>query len=81
MILVHRLNGEALFLNADLIETVEAGADTVLTLVDGRCVLVREPAVDIVERIAGFRAAVIFAADELRAGARPALRLLPDADA
>jgi flagellar protein FlbD len=77
VILVHRLHGEALFLNADLIEAVEAAPDTIVTLVDGRRVLVRESAAEVVEAVTRFRAAVIVAAEELRACDRPALRLVP----
>lgn len=36
MILVHRLKGDRLFLNADLVESIEETPDTVVTLVDGR---------------------------------------------
>jgi flagellar protein FlbD len=76
MILVHRLHGEALFINADLIETVEAAPDTIVTLVDGRTILVSEAPAEIVTAIAGFRASVIVAADELCTTTRPNLRVL-----
>lgn len=66
MILVHRLRGEPLFVNADLIETVEASPDTTLGLVDGRRILVREVPDTVVERIVAFRAGLLVAADELR---------------
>jgi len=36
MIRVHRLDGSELIINADLIETVEARPDTVITLVTGK---------------------------------------------
>ncbi len=40
MILLSRLNGQQIALNADLIERAEATPDTVLTLVDGtKCVV------------------------------------------
>jgi flagellar protein FlbD len=81
VILVHRLHGEALFLNADLIETVEALPDTIVTLVDGRRVLVREEPEEVVALFARFRASVIVAVDELRATERPALRVLPGVEA
>ncbi len=35
MIVVHRLSGAEVVVNADLVETVEANPDTVITLVDG----------------------------------------------
>jgi flagellar protein FlbD len=77
MILVHRLRGEAMFLNADLIESVEAAPDTIVTLVDGRRVVVSESPEDVLERITAFRASVIVAAEDLRSGSRPVLRAVP----
>lgn len=77
VILVHRLHGEALFLNADLIETIEAAPDTAITLVDGRRVLVREEPDTVVGLVTGFRASVIVAADELRVSTKPGLRAVP----
>lgn len=66
MILVHRLKGEPLFINADLIETIEATPDTVISLADGRKVVVAEPPEEIVERARLYRASVLVATDELR---------------
>ena len=76
MILLHRLEGEALVVNADLIESIEARPETVLTLVDGRKAVVSESPSEIIERVIGFRAAVLAAADDLR---RPALAPAPSA--
>jgi flagellar protein FlbD len=66
VILVHRLRGEPLYVNADLIESVESTPDTVLTLLDGRRLLVDEPPEVVVERFTAFRAKVLGIADELR---------------
>lgn len=78
MILVHRLHGDALFVNADLIESVEATPDTVLTLVDGRKTLVLEAPDVIARQVVDFRAAVLVAAERLRTAAtRPALSVVP----
>jgi flagellar protein FlbD len=76
---VHRLRGESMYVNADLIESIEATPDTVLTLVDGRRLIVDECPEVVVERFVAFRASLIVAADELRAS--PALRLVPDGEA
>ena len=81
MILLSRLNGSELGLNADLIERVEANPDTVLTLIDGTKFVVAESAQEVVARIIDFRARVIAAADEFVAhgGSRPApLQLVTD---
>lgn len=77
MILVHRLRGEPLFVNADLIESIEATPDTVLTLVDGRRVFVDDTPEVVVDRIVAFRASLLAAADDLRIE-RPALSVVRD---
>jgi flagellar protein FlbD len=67
VILVHRLKGEALFVNADLIESIEASPNTVLTLVDGRKAVVTETPEQVVTRIREYRASILVAAEEHRA--------------
>lgn len=80
MILVHRLRGEAMFINADLIESIEGTPDTIITMVDGRRLVVAEEAETVVERVIQFRAALLVAADELRSGGGSRLSLVPDLD-
>ncbi len=83
MILVHRLRGEPLFLNADLIECIESTPDTVVTLADGRKYVVGETPEEIVELTRHFRASVLVAADEQRragAGLAPVVALPRRAD-
>ena len=78
MILVHRLRGEPLFLNADLIECIESTPDTVVTLADGRKYVVGETPEEIVERTRQHRASVLVAAEEMRrstAGLAPVVAL------
>lgn len=78
MILVHRLRGEPLYVNADLIETVESTPDTVLGLLDGRRLLVDESPEVIVERFTAFRAAVLADAEDRRQTDAPSLTLITD---
>lgn len=59
MIIVTRLNGSEIMVNADLIETVEATPDTIITLVDGTRYVVEETPTELVHRIKRFRAAVL----------------------
>lgn len=66
MILVHRLKGEPLFVNSDLIETIEATPDTVISLADGRKIVVAEAPDEVVDAARRYRASVIVATDELR---------------
>ena len=80
MILVHRLRGEAVWLNPDLIESIESTPDTVVTLVDGRRAVVADPVDDVVDRILTFRASVLVTADHLREDRGPDLRVVPDGE-
>lgn len=59
MIIVTRLNGSEIVVNADLIETVESTPDTIVTLVDGTRYLVEESPTEIIDRIKTYRAAVL----------------------
>jgi flagellar protein FlbD len=51
MIRVTRLNHEPLVLNAELIEYLEATPDTVISLINGQKMTVRESLEDVMERI------------------------------
>ncbi len=51
MIMVTRLNGDPFLLNADLIKIVEERPDTIITLVNGDHVVVREETKVVIERI------------------------------
>lgn len=63
MILLTRLNGTQVGINADLIERVEASGDTVVSLIDGTRYVVSESCADVVDRVIDFRARVLIAAD------------------
>lgn len=51
MIAITKLNGETLYLNALLIETVEETPDTYITLVTGKRLIVLETANEVISRI------------------------------
>lgn len=51
MISVRRLNGKEYVINADLIETLEATPDTVISLTSGRKVVVQEDIGEVIERV------------------------------
>ena len=55
MILLTRLDGKELWVNSDLILTVEATPDTVLLLQGGLHLMVREAPEEVVERAVAFR--------------------------
>jgi flagellar protein FlbD len=66
LIKLHRLRGDEVYLNPDLIETVEATPDTVITLVDGRKMLVAESPEAVGQVVRNYKAAVLATAEELR---------------
>lgn len=51
MISLTRLNGKRFVLNAELIRTVEETPDTLITLVSGEHVMVKETLREVVERV------------------------------
>ena len=59
MIQLTRLNNHPLALNSDLIKFVEQAPDTVITLVNGEKIVVRETAQDVLERVVQFRRTVL----------------------
>ena len=59
MILVTRLNGAVFALNPDLVERADCTPDTVITLVSGEKILVRENAEQVMERIIEFRRSIL----------------------
>lgn len=66
MICLHRIRGDELWVNPDLIVFAENTAhDTVMTLADGNRVSVAEPVEEIAAAVMQFRASVLAAADNL----------------
>jgi len=61
MIELTRLNGKPMVLNSDLIKTAEASPDTMLTLINGEKLIVREECGDVVERVLAYRARLLAA--------------------
>jgi len=65
MIEVTRLNGNTMLVNSDLIKSAEASPDTVLTLIHGDKLMVRESPAEIVEKILVYRARLLAAVTAL----------------
>jgi flagellar protein FlbD len=59
MIELTRLNGSSMVLNSDLIKTAEASPDTMLTLINGEKLIVREETAVVVERVLAYRARLL----------------------
>jgi flagellar protein FlbD len=55
MIKVTRLNGSEYYLNCELIETIEKTPNTVITLRDGKKLLVSETSEQIIEKIIEYK--------------------------
>jgi flagellar protein FlbD len=62
MIELTRLNGSRFSVNCDLIKYIEAAPDTLLTLITGDKLLVRETIETVAERTVEFRSKVLFMA-------------------
>jgi uncharacterized protein YlzI (FlbEa/FlbD family) len=59
MIQLTRLNNQPLVVNSDLIKTIESAPDTVITLLNGEKIVVRETGEKILARIVEFRRRVL----------------------
>jgi flagellar protein FlbD len=59
MIQLTRLNNHSLTVNSDLIKYVEEAPDTVITLVTGEKIIVREKAAEVLDRVLQFRRSVL----------------------
>jgi len=59
MIPLTRLNKQPLWLNSDLIKYVESSPDTLLTLLGGDKIVVRESCEEVVRRVVDFRRQVL----------------------
>ena len=65
MIELTRLNGNPLYINCDLIKWAEAAPDTLLTLINGEKIVVRESCEQLVERIQKHRVLLLTTLMEL----------------
>ena len=61
MIELTRLNGNTMVVNSDLIKTAEASPDTMLTLINGEKLIVREEIGEVIERVLVYRARLLAA--------------------
>ena len=59
MIELTRLNGNALVINSDLIKFAETSPDTMLTLINGEKIMVRESCAVVIERVIAYRARLL----------------------
>lgn len=64
MIQLTRLNGNPIVLNSDLIKTAESSPDTMLTLVNGEKIIVRESCAEVAASVIAYRARLLAAIAE-----------------
>ncbi len=64
MIELTLLSGKRFWLNPHLIESMERNPDTTLALIDGKRIIVKEDAEEVLRRIVEYRRAIGVAADE-----------------
>lgn len=58
IIKIYRFDGSELVVNADLIETIEATPDTVITLTTGRKIVVVDTVEAIIKRVMDYKQAI-----------------------
>jgi flagellar protein FlbD len=58
MIRLHRLNGQEVVVNSELIETVEAHPDTVIALATGNKFVVKESVTEVIRLVVEYRKTV-----------------------
>lgn len=59
MIFITRTNGTKIYINPELIQTVEATPDTVVTLTDGKKIICKDTPQEIAERFTEYRRKVM----------------------
>jgi len=75
MIVLTRLDGKELVVNAEHILTAEATPDTILHLTTGLSLMVREPVEEVVEKVAAWRRRILVGPEVVHTaeGRRPVL--------
>ena len=68
MIKVTKFGDGEVALNAELIETIEATPDTVISLTSGKKVMVKEPVDEIVRRVIEYKRTILARVENISAG-------------
>lgn len=55
MVSLTRLNGSTIVVNAEMIETLEATPDTIVTLTNGKKLVAKETVQEVIDRIVEYR--------------------------
>lgn len=59
MVTLTKLNGTPLVINAEMIETLESTPDTIITLTNGKKIIVQENTDTVIERVIDYRQSVL----------------------
>lgn len=68
MIQLTRLNNQTFVVNSDLIKFIDRSPDTVITLLSGEKIVVRDSVEQVLDRIVEFRRLIVPRVEDLRAG-------------
>lgn len=68
MIKVTRLNNSELWVNAEMIEFVESTPDTIISLVNNKKIVVKEPAENIVKAVLEYRRQILHIGPRVEGG-------------
>ncbi|WP_069649604.1 flagellar FlbD family protein [Caloranaerobacter ferrireducens] len=55
MVILKRINGKEFVLNSDLIEFVEATPDTIVTLTNGKKIVVKETVEEVIDKVINYK--------------------------
>ncbi|KPU28212.1 hypothetical protein TR13x_02425 [Caloranaerobacter sp. TR13] len=55
MVILKRINGKEFVLNSDLIEFIEATPDTIVTLTNGKKIVVKETVEEVIDKVINYK--------------------------
>ena len=59
MIKLTRINGQDFYVNCDLMEFIETTPDTIISLTTGKKIIVRENAVEVINKVIEFKSKIL----------------------
>ncbi|MCR4440968.1 MAG: flagellar FlbD family protein [Peptococcaceae bacterium] len=59
MIILNKLNGSVIVVNAELIETIEPTPDTIITLSNGKKMVVSNPVDEVIDKVVQYKRSVL----------------------
>jgi flagellar protein FlbD len=59
MIKLTRINGQDFYVNCDLVEFIETTPDTIISLTTGKKIIVRENAIEVINKVIDFKSKIL----------------------